>query len=373
MGPPVDAERTDVDATPHPARVRCRAMGLVDLDRSDPGSTPRVSGPAGARRRRDRRRWVERDVPGHRGDSTWVSAGHAALRSRRPTRGCGGSSASCAGSRARRCRTPHPAAILLPQQEDADPQAPQQNSLRIKDMGWGRMHKDRLKDDAHSVQRQHLTRGGQTGKFAQGIVDLVLFKQDTTCYLQAADLPFPRPGQTPAKAAAEQTCRPVFTLLTTGYGPTVEISFQYVCYNIPFLFLAAAIALALMGQGKAARAKQWGAVGAMAVATLLATNVWGTIPPSSKFKGGFASIGEFKPLSKEERQKARDLRELAAMVPKKAVLAVSEQEYAHVSSRLDCLDLRDGYEGADYILYAENTGGFGSDQRHARPGQRRVR
>jgi uncharacterized membrane protein len=152
-----------------------------------------------------------------------------------------------------------------------------------------------------------------------------------------------------------------FTLLTTGYGPTVEISFQYVCYNIPFLFLAAAIALALMGQGQAARAKQWGAVGAMAVATLLATNVWGAIPPSSKFKGGFASIGEFKPLSKEERQKAHDLRELAAMVPKKAALAVSEQEYPHVSSRLDCLDLRDGYEGADYILYAENTGGFGSD------------
>ena len=152
-----------------------------------------------------------------------------------------------------------------------------------------------------------------------------------------------------------------FTLLTTGYGPTVEISFQYVCYNIPYLFLAAALALALMGQGKAARAKQWGAVCAMAVGTLLATNVWGAMPPSSKFKGGFATIGEFKPLSKEERQKLRDLRELAAMVPKKAALAVSEQEYPHVSSRLDCLDLRDGYEGADYILYAENTGGFGSD------------
>jgi uncharacterized membrane protein len=153
----------------------------------------------------------------------------------------------------------------------------------------------------------------------------------------------------------------LFTLLTTGYSPTIEISFQYVCYNIPFLFLAAAIALSLMGEGQAARAKQWGAVCAMALATLLATNVWGAAPPSSKFKGGFANIGEFKPITREERQKARDLRELAAMVPKDAALAVSEQEHPHVSARSKCFDLRDGYEGAEYILYAESTGGFGSD------------
>ena len=153
----------------------------------------------------------------------------------------------------------------------------------------------------------------------------------------------------------------LFTLLTTAYSPTVEISFQYVCYNIPFLFLAAALALALMGQGKEARAKQWGAVCAMTVATLLATNVWGAAPPSTKFKGGFANIGEFKPVSKAERQKEKDLRELAAMVPKAAALAVSEQEHPHVSSRLKCFDLRDNYEGAEYILYAEDTGGFGSD------------
>jgi hypothetical protein len=35
-----------------------------------------------------------------------------------------------------------------------------------------------------------------------------------------------------------------------GYSPTVEISFQYVCYNIPFLFLAAAIALGHDGAGQ---------------------------------------------------------------------------------------------------------------------------
>jgi hypothetical protein len=62
-----------------------------------------------------------------------------------------------------------------------------------------------------------------------------------------------------------------------------------------------------------------------------------------------------------ERQKEKDLRELAAMVPKAAALAVSEQEHPPVSSRLKCFDLRDNYDGADYILYAEDTGGFGSD------------
>jgi hypothetical protein len=36
-------------------------------------------------------------------------------------------------------------------------------------------------------------------------------------------------------------------------------------------------------------------------------------------------------------------------------------EHPHVSTRLYCLALRVGYEGADYILYGEDTGGGGAD------------
>ena len=36
-------------------------------------------------------------------------------------------------------------------------------------------------------------------------------------------------------------------------------------------------------------------------------------------------------------------------------------EHAHVSTRLNCLTLRLGYDGADYILYGEDSGGGGAD------------
>jgi uncharacterized membrane protein len=152
-----------------------------------------------------------------------------------------------------------------------------------------------------------------------------------------------------------------FTVLTTGYGPTVEISFQYILLYIPFLFLAAALALAAYGGTPQGRARLAGAVGGIAMATFLTTRVWGAMPPGDKFRGGFRDIPEFRPVSAADKQKARDIAELAAKIPKDAALAASEMEHPHVSTRLNCLALRSGYEGADYILYGEDSGGGGAD------------
>ena len=152
-----------------------------------------------------------------------------------------------------------------------------------------------------------------------------------------------------------------FTVLTTGYGPTVQISFQYVLLYIPFLFLAAALALAGFRGMPQGRARLAGAIGGIAMATFLTTRVWGAMPPGDKFRGGFRDISGFRPVTALEKQKSRDLAELAAKVPKDASVAVSEMEHPHVSARLYCLALRIGYEGADYILYGEDTGGGGAD------------
>jgi uncharacterized membrane protein len=151
-----------------------------------------------------------------------------------------------------------------------------------------------------------------------------------------------------------------FTVFTTGYGPTVEISFQYVLLYIPFVFLATALALAAYGSTKQGRAQLWGGVGGVAMATFLTSRVWGAMPPGDKFHGGFRDIPGFRPLSEGDRQKARDIAELLAMIPKNASVASSEMEHPHVSTRLNSYVLRVGYEGADYILYAED--GYGSDQ-----------
>ena len=83
-----------------------------------------------------------------------------------------------------------------------------------------------------------------------------------------------------------------------------------------------------------------------------------------RFRRTLASAGAqllvFRPLSEADRQKARDIAELLAMIPKNASVASSEMEHPHVSTRLNSYVLRVGYEGADYILYAED--GYGSDQ-----------
>jgi uncharacterized membrane protein len=152
-----------------------------------------------------------------------------------------------------------------------------------------------------------------------------------------------------------------FTVLTTGYGPTVEISFQYILLYVPFLFLATALALATYRGTPEGRARLAGAVGGIAMATFLTTRVWGAMPPGDKFRGGFRDIPAFRAVTDAEKLKARDLAELAAKIPKDAPVAVSEMEHAHVSTRLACLALRTGYDAADYILYSEDSGGGGAD------------
>jgi uncharacterized membrane protein len=160
-----------------------------------------------------------------------------------------------------------------------------------------------------------------------------------------------------------------FTVLTTGYLPTVEISFQYILLYVPYLFMAAALALAALlktaNETANGRASLVGAMGGITMATFLTTRVWGAMPPGDKFRGGFRSIPEFRPISAGEKQKARDIADLVAKIPKDAWIAVTDMEHPHVSARLDCLALRSGYEGAEYILYQEGGGGGEENARQA--------
>jgi uncharacterized membrane protein len=152
-----------------------------------------------------------------------------------------------------------------------------------------------------------------------------------------------------------------FTILTTAYWPTVSISFQYCLFFVPFIFTASALALASFRASARGNPRLWGAVGAVAVATFLTTRVWGAMPPGDKFKGGFRDIPSLRPVTAMEKQKERDIKELIAKIPKNASISVSEVEHPHVSNRLDVMTLRVSYAGVDYILYAEDSGGFGAD------------
>lgn len=146
----------------------------------------------------------------------------------------------------------------------------------------------------------------------------------------------------------------LFTLLTTGYGPTTDIAFQYSGQFTPYIFMASAVALASINAKGRLPARA--ALGALIVGTFLCTKHWGAFPPSTTFKGGFSMVSFARPTA-ADFQKARDLKVLAAMIPEEAPFAVSEQELPHVSGRLKVLTLRDGVGIADYLLYGLTSAG----------------
>jgi uncharacterized membrane protein len=149
----------------------------------------------------------------------------------------------------------------------------------------------------------------------------------------------------------------IFTLLTTKYNPTIDIGFQYSAHFTPYLFAASAVCLASYGTNGMGLVRRRAALTALALGTTVAGIFWGAIPPRTSVHGGFVNLPMRAPTD-AERKKDKDLRELHAMIPRDASVAISESEMPHVS-RLKMRGLRDTYD-ADYILYALGSGYGGS-------------
>ena len=152
-----------------------------------------------------------------------------------------------------------------------------------------------------------------------------------------------------------------FTVLTTGYGATTSIGYQYSGHFAAYIFPAAVLALAAFGTSAEGLVRRRAAAVVIVAATLITTARWGAFPPRNGFQSGYGTVN-FKPVTPEEKQKAGWLRELAAEVPPAAKLAVSDRELAHLSNHLDVYTLMESYEGADYIIYVPFTGGRDGDQ-----------
>jgi len=150
------------------------------------------------------------------------------------------------------------------------------------------------------------------------------------------------------------------TILTTGYHPTTDTTFQYVFYWVPFIFVGAALVLEDIDVERG-RLRLAAAVSAMVCATLLTSLHWGAVFQRETFASAWGHIN-LAPLTDSERQTLRDLQELGGMVPKDASLAVSEMETAHFSNRLTVYTLKLGLADAEYVLYRTDSGGFGANQ-----------
>jgi uncharacterized membrane protein len=163
----------------------------------------------------------------------------------------------------------------------------------------------------------------------------------------------------------------LLTLLSTHYAPAIDIAFQYSAYWFAMLFPATALGLAAFGAGDDGVLRRRAAVAALIAGTLLMTRHFGAIPPRDGFRAGFGVV-RFTPLTADDRRKAKDLEELAAMIPFSAKVAVSEQELPHVAQRPDVYSLKDGLEGADWVLYAPGTLGANMADEAQRQGRMKL-
>jgi uncharacterized membrane protein len=141
-----------------------------------------------------------------------------------------------------------------------------------------------------------------------------------------------------------------FTLMTTGYAPTVSIAFQYTAHFVPYLFGASVLALRLIGRESAEA--QRGALAALALGVLLHSVTFGAIFQHDMFVGGFQRIQFVE--SKEDLERYAGFQKLVAKIPERASVAASEAEVPHVAARRDMYTLKSDHGDADYLLVRKN-------------------
>jgi uncharacterized membrane protein len=143
----------------------------------------------------------------------------------------------------------------------------------------------------------------------------------------------------------------ILTLLTTEYGPTLDIGFQYGCDFVPYVFPAAALALAMLRERDDGGVRARAAAATFGLASLLGTAVWGAFPPRHNHHSSYGSSLSFDPPTLQEQHRLANLDAAMKLVPHDAILAASDRELSHVSNRVECWNLAAGYQGADYLLY----------------------
>jgi uncharacterized membrane protein len=147
----------------------------------------------------------------------------------------------------------------------------------------------------------------------------------------------------------------LFTLLSTGYRPLYQISFQYTAHWTSYLFLALIVNLAWLGReasrhGLAGRAWRRAWIATITLGMLVTSYQLGGLLQHNATRGGFG-LYHFGTTS-EDWQRRRTLRELLAMVPRKAKIVSSENIVPQVSNRAFAYTLRLGIADADYLLFS---------------------
>jgi uncharacterized membrane protein len=144
----------------------------------------------------------------------------------------------------------------------------------------------------------------------------------------------------------------VFTLMTTGYWPTLAISFQYTTHWVPFLFGCAAMSLFLIRERKDGRVRLIAVTGALAVVLLSHSYNFGAILQRESFTGGFGKVS-FE-LTDTQRERYRDMRSVVDKIPREASVVTTETLNPQISARKEAYVFRYDYGPVDFILLSDN-------------------
>jgi uncharacterized membrane protein len=138
-----------------------------------------------------------------------------------------------------------------------------------------------------------------------------------------------------------------FTLMTTGYKPTIEIAFHYTTHWVPYLFGATVVALRLLGQKFGAERRAAAACAALLAVTAHSA-VFGAIFQHEVFVGGWNQV-VFEE-SAQDRATYEGFRALVGLIPPEASVAASETEVPHIAARVNAYTLKAVHGDADYLL-----------------------
>jgi uncharacterized membrane protein len=157
-----------------------------------------------------------------------------------------------------------------------------------------------------------------------------------------------------------------FSLLTTGYAPTLSIAFQYTCHTIPYVFAASVLMLALLSrsfEGYSGHIKRRAALGAIALGVLSHSYVFGAVLQHNTFTGGFQHV-QFD-MTHEEEERYQVMLQMKALIPQNASVAATENEVPHVSARMNAYTLKDSNPpDVDFILISPVSLHLGRTQKN---------
>jgi uncharacterized membrane protein len=148
----------------------------------------------------------------------------------------------------------------------------------------------------------------------------------------------------------------LFTMLSTGYSPTVSIHYQYTAHWTTFMFVAAVLVLASLG-----RTGRRACLAAMALATVACSYQYGAILQKNTSFGG--PIPYKFGVDREGHSRRQALDRVLAHLPPRAKVSCSAFTTPQVTARPDDYSMTLGLYDAEYILFPTERADFIGNER----------